>query len=187
MSDQPLSETEWRRYVEATLDIQSTQMAGIQAELIESDRLTNSVDRLGAGASELGEALLQVDRNQQMLTKLGREIDVVASSSATKDEVAEAKAAADMAMAKYRRRVYGWSAVMTVLGLAAIATLGFLLNHTIERQNDIDAEACARSTATRDVVVKYLSDVEQHSTNPILRESAGDVVRAFSGPVDCTR
>lgn len=173
------------RAVEVAVEVQAEILTSIQAELIESDRLSSSVERLGDGASELGAALLQVDRNQQALTRLGQQLEGVQEQAATKDEIDEAKKIADDRFRRYHRRVTARARVAAVLGLAAIGTLGGILWHTVDRQNELDAEACQRAKGTRNAVVKYLSDVERVSTNPVLRDSAGEVVDAFDRPLDC--
>lgn len=76
--------------LEHALSIQEEEINGIRAELIEAERLTNSVDRLGLGASALGDALLQVDKQQQVLTRLGQDLKRVegkTEDAASKDEV----------------------------------------------------------------------------------------------------
>ncbi len=53
----------------------------------EGVRLADSVDRLGLNANALGEALLQVDRNQQSLTKLGKQLSDVEATVVPRAEV----------------------------------------------------------------------------------------------------
>lgn len=53
----------------------------------EGDGLTRAVTRLGMNANALGEALLTVDKNQQQLTKLGRELKEVRRNAVSDFEV----------------------------------------------------------------------------------------------------
>lgn len=53
----------------------------------EGDGLTRAVTRLGLNANALGEALLTVDRNQQQLTKLGKELHELDEKSATTQDI----------------------------------------------------------------------------------------------------
>lgn len=53
----------------------------------DGDGLQRSVTRLGMNATALGDALLQVDRNQQALTKLGTELRTVQETTVPREEV----------------------------------------------------------------------------------------------------
>ncbi len=53
----------------------------------EGVRLADSVERLGLNANALGEALLQVDRNQQSLSRLGKQLSDVEANVVPRAEV----------------------------------------------------------------------------------------------------
>ncbi len=75
------------RDIEASLEVQEQILSAMRAEAIEAQRLTDSVDRLGLGANALGDALLQVDRNQQALSQLGREMNEIDRKVVPRSEV----------------------------------------------------------------------------------------------------
>lgn len=83
--------------------------------------LQDSVDRLGLNATALGEALLQVDRNQQALTRLGKELKRVDDASATKEDLEAAAQRQREATIQFRKntlsRIY---TTATVMGIALL-------------------------------------------------------------------
>lgn len=93
----------------------------------EGGGLTRSIDRLGLNANALGEALLQVDRQQQTLTKLGTELADVRDTSATKVEVAlDARKRASESVDFRKRllsRIYGSALLLVIVLVALVAGL----------------------------------------------------------------
>lgn len=115
------------RLLESSSEIQEQILANLQAERIESDRLSLSVGRLGDGATTLGEALLRVDRNQQQLTKLGRQLSEVEQATDRKADRAEVTATADHLTLQRRQLALRF----IFAGLVSAAILGSLLAFTI--------------------------------------------------------
>jgi hypothetical protein len=175
------------RLLEAHVETQEQILAAMQAERIEAERLNESVTRLGMGASDLGAALLQVDKTQQMLTKLGTDIRRVETEAATSVEVeakvADAKAEAarklkraELHAANERRRLMARLYAGGVVSLAALLAISLAAVNAVRAQ-ERDAQAnCERGLLTTKAVVSYLEDVEATSTNPVLVQSAGEVI-----------
>lgn len=170
----PLSDIEQRiRGLEAHQEIQEAILIAMQAERIEAERLTDSVDRLGMGATALGEAILQVDRNQQTLTKLGGELREVKSLAATKED--HAKALVELHKVRRTRNLMIWA----IGGVIVMGTLtGLYLN---EQQQEEAYKACVSGKATGAAVQTFLTTVAENSTTPAVKKSATDLVNAFNG------
>lgn len=144
-------------------DVQAEILTQIQAELIESDRLLDSVGRLGAGAGALADALIKVDMQQQMLSRLGRQLDEVQANSTTAEEVeakvkhakrlatdetAEATARARAERRRLARRL------IAVIGISVTA-LGSLLAYTI----NANYHTCMQRQLAVDIQARFYADV----------------------------
>ena len=143
----------------------------------EGDGLQRSVTRLGMNANALGEALMQVDRNQQALSKLGRELESVQSEKASKVEVNDAADKTLKELKSYRRKVLQRSYMAGVSMLGVLAILGMLAGAYVESARQQAELNCQRSEARASAVADYLREVQESSTNPALQESAGRIVR----------
>jgi len=104
---------------------------------VEGGRLAESVDRLGLNAGALHEALLQVDRNQQTLAELGRELEETKANSVGKQELDQRDDAARRQVLAYRKQMLGRFYAIGLLGLSlfAAAALG-----AITYQNNLQTQ-----------------------------------------------
>lgn len=173
-------DTEGRlRLLEASVETQEEILAAIQAERIEAERLNDSVTRLGMGASDLGAALLQVDKTQQMLTKLGQDISRVEAESVTEEQVAEKVRLARQELLNYRKnqvaKAYGWGVgVLTMFLVFAVVAAGY-----VQHQRRQEHENCLSRAATSQAVKGYLDVVVENSTNPKIRDRAAQILVAI--------
>lgn len=114
--------------------------------------LNESVERLGMNASALGEALLKVDQQQQLLTRLGQDISNVEAKSVSYEEVDE-KAAAAAAQEVHRDR-------LRLLGFAlALAAMLFVMVFYV---SDAAHQACVN----RQFATKSIRDTLESFRNP---------------------
>lgn len=156
------------RQLEVSVEIQETILAVIQADCIEADRLKDSVGRLSLDATALGEALLQVDRNQQKMTQLGRQLSIVDQEKASKGEVdAKVKVAG-----KQRHRLAVRS---LVVGGLVTFVLGGLLAFTINS----DYQACEQRQTRVDIQVNAFQEIadlaQGSSAQPRILQLAEDL------------
>lgn len=152
----------------------------------EGDGLRRSVDRLGLNANALGEALRTIDRNQQRMTQLGREVEEVQNNAATKKQLAAATAKHQAELRKYRQTVLGraYAGGIALAGLLAVISLAAV--NYVEAQKRADYRQCLASVDTRDSITEFLSAVRDNSIVPAIRQSADEVLGDFR-PVDCER
>lgn len=154
------SEVEERlRALEVHQEVQEELIRGIHAERIESERLQASVIRLGRGATSLGEALLQVDKNQQTLTKLGAELKQVKDQTATKEELADASKTQHAAAVELRRnalqRVYMTAILVVVIGAVA----GLIWYQYQNDQRRAAQDVCEARNGQNGALVKLMEGV----------------------------
>lgn len=150
----------------------------------EGIRLTDSVERLGFNATALSEALQQVDRNQQTLTKLGKELDATKRVVVPREEHVRREAERRVEQQMYRRRamhrMYS-SAVLVVAIVAGLTVAGLAyLDQTREHAYDVCVANNKANAATSD----YLRAVAATSTNDNLREVAEHALIGFQSS-DC--
>lgn len=134
------------------------ELAAIHAEQVEAERLNNSIARLGVGASDLGEALKTVDKNQQVLTRLGKELAEVKKKTVTKEQLEEqARVDEEAAAAKRRTRVRRVAAAGAALLLLLLIGAGAVFRYERDqREQAIDRQRAdvARRAATVDACEK---------------------------------
>lgn len=187
-ADLPLDER--LRYLEASVAVQEQELVAIRAERIEADRLEQSVNRLGDGASALGEALLAVDRTQQRLTRLGQEVEHVASKAATKDEVAEEKRASIRALQaqrkEYATKLVSVGILFGVALLVAALVTANVISDNRRASRAAQVRACQGANTTVEAVNSFLDAVAQAATVPEIRERANKV-KATLALQDCRR
>lgn len=123
------------------------QLAALQADQVRTDRLGRSVERLGAGAADLGEALRIVDKNQQVLTRLGKELAAVREDAATKQELEQARVKAEQDLTRRRRRVLAQVLAATVVLLVVLAIIIISAVHYERNQRIDEAERRAANIA----------------------------------------
>lgn len=135
--DPTLPVDERLRLLEAHVGTQEEILAAMQAERIEAERLNDSVVRLGLGASDLGAALLQVDKTQQMLTKLGQDITRVEETTVSKDDMA---ANERLRLAKEKADRRDRANKITTWVVIGLAVLTLLILTALNRQSQREAD-----------------------------------------------
>lgn len=174
-----LSIPERLKLVEASLEVQGEILISIQAELIESERLTESIGRLGEGAGSLSAALLQVDRQQQTLTRLGRELQTVKDESITGKDVEE-KVTAAKELVEARQRTVRKKLMRGLVGVLVLAAIiAFASVQYLQAEKTRRIANCERNAATNAAVVKFLNTVAGNSQVPKIKQSAQDVIDAL--------
>ena len=146
-------EQEWQDgplTVEGRLERLERVMRAIREQRTEGFRLAESVDRLGLNAGALQEALLQVDRNQQTLTKLGKELEETKAIVVPREEHAQRDEERSQELAAYRRSVTGKMYAWGVAGLAALLTVGLLLDDLPQPRADQELRVLPGADATTD-------------------------------------
>lgn len=147
------------RELEAHVTIQERILVNLQAELIEANRLNESVERLGEGATSLGEALLAVDKQQQTLTRLGRQLNDVEQQAATKQDLHMTREDVAAETAQLRRKALfrlgmALAVVAAVLGYEAITT---------HRYRMANYESCQARASQNRYFGDYLIDAAEKS------------------------
>lgn len=188
------------KLLEAHIEVQEEILTAMQAERIEAIRLDESVNRLGLNASALGEALLTVDQNQQILTRLGRELQEVKDTAVTAEQLDEVKVASvseeqveerakaveeqtRVAEARSRNRMIAIGVVLLLVSLLGLGG-GLRLKQRQDRQ---DYENCLQSQRTLTGVRAFLESVSANSTVPAIKDSATNLLGAFRQPEPCER
>jgi hypothetical protein len=170
------------RFIEISLEVQGENLTNIHEMLLEQDRLTESIGRLGEGAGSLSVALLQVDAQQKILTRLGEDLQQVKEHSATtedvEEKVAEAKELAEAKLKATRRKLVRW---LTVVVMLAVIIAYFTVQYLQSEKADRIAN-CERQQRTNAAVVGYLQSVADNSSNPEIKQSAQDVIGALPAP-----
>lgn len=144
-------------------EVQEQMLVAIQAELIESDRLINSVGRLAEGSDALAAALLKVDATAQATSRLGRELQQVKEDHSTteeiEDKVAKAKEeAARLASekAEQERRDRRTLAKRVVVALIFVVIFLFsLVLYVSDAAHDACQNRQEASKAVRDTLVDF--------------------------------
>ena len=180
-------EQEWQDQpvtVESRLLRLERVMLAINDQRTEGFRLAESVDRLGLNAGALQEALLQVDRNQQTLTKLGKELEETKAIVVPREEHQRLDQERQQELQTYRRslrtRLYGYS----LAGVAALIAVGLLLSTYIDHTKQKNFEACVKRNANLEATRDYLVAARNNSTDPALVNAAERVINDLQ-PVDC--
>lgn len=142
--------------VEGRLQRLERVMLAIHDQRTEGFRLAESVDRLGLNAGALQEALLQVDRNQQTLTQLGNQLQVVTKSAATKADLEanrEQQVATTLDFRKQTLRKIYTTGLLLIIGL--LVSAGVLVEYqSTRRQSAI--HVCEARNAQNAVLVDIL-------------------------------
>lgn len=124
----------------------------------EGDGLTRSIDRLGLNADALGQALLQVDKQQQVLTKLGTEIGEVRDASITRNEVRETERRRATDTLSFRKtllsRIYATAIILALLIVGTIAGL----QERADKQRESRRTLCQASASTAENVQRFTTD-----------------------------
>lgn len=133
------------------------RIARLEDIAFEGEGLTRAVTRLGVNANALGEALLTVDRNQQALAKLGKELkevdDKIVPIEVIDEKVEEGQRA--------RRR--------QLLALAACtATLFGIVFYVSDSAHDACENRQRATMAVRDTLASF-----QDPANPNTKITAG--------------
>jgi hypothetical protein len=177
-----MGEQEWadpEPNVENRLQRLERVMLAINDQRTEGFRLAESVDRLGLNAGALQEALLQVDRNQQTLTRLGKELEETKATVVPRAEHQHLDEVRQQELREYRQtlktRLYTWS-VAALAGLLVLGVLGAnYLNGSAARARAVCEERNVTMQAQRD----YLKQVAENSTNPVLARAATEAVNSW--------
>lgn len=165
--------------VEVGLEVQAEILTNIQEMLLEADRLTDSIGRLGEGAGSLSAALLQVDSQQKLLTRLDEDLQQVKDQAATTEDV-EAKVAAakelvDAKQKATRRKIALWL-LATLLVTVVVGYFGVQYVHRVQATN---IATCERQQRTNAAVVEYLQTVADNSQNAEIKRSAQDLINSL--------
>lgn len=154
----------------------------------EGDGLTRAVERLGLNASALGDALLTVDKQQQMLTKLGREVAEVTIKT---DDVARTQDRRRTADLHFRKRALTRIYMTAMLLVLALVGLVAGLQVRATNQHNSRKVLCDQQAYTAHVVQQFTSSqisIEQSNTHidDVLRAkrlaSLGTLNKAFPDP-----
>lgn len=142
----------------------------------EGDGLTRAVTRLGLNATALGEALMTVDKNQQQLTKLGRQLDNVEAKSATKQDVEaesqKVRAAVKANREQQRGRIYASLILLT----AVLAGVALAAANYVETQKRRDYQECLNTSERVTAFADYMRTVRDNSVVPKIRAAADEVL-----------
>lgn len=159
----------------ATMERILTALRGQQRDGV---RLAESVDRLGLNAGALQEALLQVDRNQQALTRLGQELEDTKAKIIPRAEHDDRERERSRELIAYRRqlvhKIWAYSAAALVSLLAIGGATAVYVDHLKERNIQVCTEQNMVAQAQND----YLAEVVNSSTNPVLVKAAEDAITA---------
>lgn len=163
------------RLLEASLEVQEEVMVALQEERIDAARLSQSVERLAMGSDALVAALLQVDRNQQQIAKLDKDIKAVEC------QVTPVKDIKDQ-IRKTRRRLIAIVA-SGVLLTVALYLIGTRYADARAREEYLN---CQQRLATAAAIQSYLTVVAAESTNPDLKKSAQEIIDLYpANPLPC--
>lgn len=149
----------------------------------DGGRLVIGVERLSDETAGLNVILNKVDEQQQRLSRLGRDLDRVSKSSATKTDLENARQHAREEEQRYRKGVLARIYVAGILalgmaGVLAVAASGYVAQqkrNLLERKTN-DYQACLGGEARINAVRDYLNEVTKASSNEVLREKASQVV-----------
>lgn len=155
------------------------RLENLEQVVFEGEDLATAVERLGMNASALGEALLTVDKNQQMLTRLGKQLQDVENRSATKVDVDQRVRATQAELERYRTHVVARAYTAAVIVLALFFAIGLAVANDVADRSRNQYQQCVAGLRQRNAVVEYLNDVQRYGTVATLRESAGRVVEAL--------
>lgn len=176
------------RLLEAHIDVQEQILMAIQAERIEADRLEASVGRLGENTSALSAALLLVDKNQQQLTKLGRQITAVEETSATKVDLVKAAKEQARVTREFRKttlaRIYT-TGILLILFLAggSVAVAQYQQNH-----RDVAVVTCQDRNEQNQIIIDILEGSVQAAPNgPGTENIRAGLARFQALIVDCEK
>lgn len=105
-----------------------TRLRRLEQLAFEGDSLSGEVTRLQASVATLGEVLLQVDRQQQTLTRLGQDLEKVEKSTVPRQELEVREDKVRMELRAYRKRLLGrvYAAGVTAVALVLGLVLGGL-------------------------------------------------------------
>lgn len=151
--------------------------------------LKDSVERLGLNATALGEALLQVDRNQQTLTNLGKQLDRVAGSTPTKTEVEAKHHQLEEFTKASRRNLF----LQMMAGLAFLTCVVLYMSYQDSQHREVAYKVCQDQSEQNTKVGVYLADaVESAKKRPgitpeqiaLIERQAAQLREAFP-PVSC--
>lgn len=150
----------------------------IRGEQRDGYRLAESVDRLGLNAGALQEALLQVDRNQQALSQLGRELEETRKVVVPRVEHESLEEQRREELRAYRRtvmrKITGWA----IAGVAMLLGGGVLAATYLDGVKARNYDVCLEQNAVAEAQNEYLQAVIDNSTNPVLREAAQRTIEA---------
>lgn len=123
----------------------------LESIAFEGDGLTRAVSRLGMNASALGEALLTVDKNQQKLAQVSRDLTALREDTVPREEATKVA----RALSGKARRHLG------VVGVAVLALVAALAYTT-----DSNYEACLARNAQVHTQIQILrSFIDPRSAN----------------------
>lgn len=127
-------------------------------EQVHSDgyRLADSVDRLGYNASALQEALLQVDRNQQALTRLGGQLDEVVRVTATKGELVSTSREQEEKAKEFRKAALQRTYLIALLLLTAIAVVVAVTTEVLKHRQANEIRVCNQRNQQTELIVEIL-------------------------------
>ena len=160
------------------------RLDNLERVVFAGEDLASAVERLGMNANALGEALLTVDKNQQMLTRLGRQLEAVEAASATKDDVKAQAKETRSELLEYRRHVIARSYAASVIGLALLFGIGLAVANDIANRTRASQQQCEMAQQQRRAVIGYLTQVEQYGNVPALRAAAQHIVTTLP-PIQC--
>lgn len=160
------------------------RLENLEHVVFEGEDLAHAVERLGMNANALGEALLTVDKNQQMLTRLGKQLQDVEQKSATKVDVDQRVRATQAELSRYRKHVVARAYTAAVVVLALFFAIGLAIANDVADRSRNQYQQCVAGLRQRNAVVAYLTQVEQYGSVQALRDSAKQVVDALP-PFTC--
>ena len=170
--------------IEQRLSAVERILSVIRGQQHDGYRLAESVDRLGLNAGALQEALLQVDRNQQALSQLGRELEETKRVVVPRAEHEGLEEQRRQELRAYRRailkRIYAYS----LLAAAVLLGIGVLASTYLTGVEKRQYELCVDRNESLAVQQRYLEAVVENSTNPVLQDAAQRVIDATPIP-DC--
>lgn len=148
--------------LESHVEVQEGVLAGIQAERIEAERLTDSVGRLGEGANALGEALLTVSKQQQRLADIEKELVPREEIESKLSNAAEKQAKTTLEFRKRTlARIYATGLLLTLL-LSVLGAVAYSYHQSkLSAQKDICQARSEQTSIIIDVLVESIKDAPE--------------------------
>ena len=168
----------------------------------EERELTEAIEHLGANATSLAKALLDVEQNQKDLIRLRRRVQNIADTTATTDEVEkkteELRLRHRVEMTRMRGVIFSACVIaIGLLGATIFLGLAYAKSNaeTQRTYNRINAQVCDQRSQQADVIQDFINvQIERVEASRTLTseqkqsatESYKQLLRAFPD-VDCGR